>query len=173
MTTLAEHMIVVGAEDRPSMLEKSMYESWKSCMLLYIQGKEHGRMIHDSVLNGSLVWGTIEADGITRPKTYEELSEKEKFQADCDLKATNIVLKGKCYKPRGNNVAGQARIVKCYNCHGEGYMARQCTQPKRPRNSAWFKEKMLLVQAQESSQVLDEEQLASLADLGIAEGQVT
>ncbi|GKD14547.1 retrovirus-related pol polyprotein from transposon TNT 1-94 [Tanacetum coccineum] len=27
---------------------------------------------------------------------------------------------------------------------GEGNMARQCTQPKRPRNSAWFKEKMLL-----------------------------
>ncbi|GKA01286.1 hypothetical protein Tco_0673951 [Tanacetum coccineum] len=28
---------------------------------------------------------------------------------------------------------------------GEGHMARQCTDPKRPRNSAWFKEKMLLV----------------------------
>ncbi|GJS91915.1 hypothetical protein Tco_0774551 [Tanacetum coccineum] len=27
---------------------------------------------------------------------------------------------------------------------GEGHMARQCTQPKRPRNSAWFKEKMLM-----------------------------
>nr|GEW91458.1 hypothetical protein [Tanacetum cinerariifolium] len=35
---------------------------------------------------------------------------------------------------------------------GEGHVARQCTQPKRPRNSAWFKEKMLLVQVQESSQ---------------------
>ncbi|GJW88201.1 hypothetical protein Tco_0163541 [Tanacetum coccineum] len=33
-------------------------------------------------------------------------------------------------------------------------MARQCTQPKRPRNSTWFKEKLLLVQAQESGQVL-------------------
>ncbi|GKC71690.1 hypothetical protein Tco_1117573 [Tanacetum coccineum] len=29
-------------------------------------------------------------------------------------------------------------------------MAMQCTQPKRPRNFTWFKEKMLLVQAQES-----------------------
>ncbi|GKD28217.1 hypothetical protein Tco_1238995, partial [Tanacetum coccineum] len=33
---------------------------------------------------------------------------------------------------------------------GEGNMARQCTQPKRLRNSVWFKEKMLLVQEQES-----------------------
>ncbi|GJV95508.1 hypothetical protein Tco_1547085 [Tanacetum coccineum] len=31
-------------------------------------------------------------------------------------------------------------------------MARQCTQPKMPRNSAWFNKKMLLVHAQESSQ---------------------
>ncbi|GJR60570.1 retrovirus-related pol polyprotein from transposon TNT 1-94 [Tanacetum coccineum] len=50
-------------------------------------------------------------------------------------------------------------------------MARQCTQPKRPRNSAWFKEKILLVQAQEVGQVLDEEQLAFLADPGIPDGQ--
>ncbi|GJY02898.1 hypothetical protein Tco_0361050 [Tanacetum coccineum] len=27
-------------------------------------------------------------------KTYEELSDKKKIQADCDLKATNIVLQG-------------------------------------------------------------------------------
>ncbi|GJX01866.1 hypothetical protein Tco_0185779 [Tanacetum coccineum] len=64
----------------------------------------------------------------------------------------------------GNNVAGQAKVVKCYNFKGEWHIARQCIQPKRPRNSACFKEKMLLVQAQESGQVLDEEQLAFLAD---------
>nr|GEW62492.1 retrovirus-related Pol polyprotein from transposon TNT 1-94 [Tanacetum cinerariifolium] len=54
---------------------------------------------------------------------------------------------------------------------GKGHMARQCTQPKRPRNSAWFKEKMFLVQAQESGQVLDEEQLAILVDLEISDDQ--
>ncbi|GJV40769.1 hypothetical protein Tco_1419209 [Tanacetum coccineum] len=94
MTTLAEHMIVAGVDNCPPMLEKSMYDCWQSHMLLYIQGKEHGRMIHDSVLNNPLVWSTIEVDGVTRTKTYEELSDKEKLQADCDLKATNIVLQG-------------------------------------------------------------------------------
>ncbi|GJW64254.1 hypothetical protein Tco_0116138 [Tanacetum coccineum] len=53
------------------------------------------------------------------------------------------------------------------------HMARQCTQPKRPRNSAWFKEKMLLVQALESSQVFYEEQLAFLADPEVADVQDT
>ncbi|GJZ24469.1 hypothetical protein Tco_0561928 [Tanacetum coccineum] len=43
-------------------------------------------------------------------------------------------------------------------------MARQCIKPKRPRNSAWFKEKMLLAEALESGVVLDPKQMAFLAD---------
>ncbi|GJV03843.1 retrovirus-related pol polyprotein from transposon TNT 1-94 [Tanacetum coccineum] len=71
----------------------------------------------------------------------------------------------------GNNVGGQTRVVKCYNCQGEEHIARQCTQPKRLRNVAWFKEKEMLAEAQESDQILDEEQLAFLADPGILNGQ--
>ncbi|GKC64270.1 hypothetical protein Tco_1096868 [Tanacetum coccineum] len=37
MSTLAEFMIVAGADNRPPMLDKPMYESWKSRMELYIQ----------------------------------------------------------------------------------------------------------------------------------------
>ncbi|GJV89576.1 hypothetical protein Tco_1533514 [Tanacetum coccineum] len=55
----------------------------------------NGRMILDSVQNGPLVCPTItEEDGTTRKKTYAELSASEKLQADCDCKATNIVLQG-------------------------------------------------------------------------------
>ncbi|GJU44455.1 hypothetical protein Tco_1201721 [Tanacetum coccineum] len=74
---------------------------------------------------------------------------------------------GNATSSRGNNAEGQARVVKCYNYQGEGYIARQCTQPKRPRNAAWFKEKAMLTEAQESGQILDEEQLEFLADPGI------
>ncbi|GJU05485.1 retrovirus-related pol polyprotein from transposon TNT 1-94 [Tanacetum coccineum] len=52
---------------------------------------------------------------------------------------------------KGNFTAGQPRVVKCYNCQGERHMVRQCTQPKRPKNSAWFKEKLMLVEAQEAA----------------------
>ncbi|GKA89334.1 hypothetical protein Tco_0811146 [Tanacetum coccineum] len=45
--------------------------------------------------------------------------------------------------------------------------------PKRPRNSAWFKDKLILIEAQESSQVLDEEQLSFLANSRVAVGQDT
>nr|GEW03284.1 hypothetical protein [Tanacetum cinerariifolium] len=71
-----------------------------------------------------------------------------------------------------NYAAGQPRVVKCYNCQREGYMARQCTQPKRPRNAAWFKEKLMLAEAQEAGQILDEEQLAFLANTRIDEAPV-
>nr|GEZ45866.1 hypothetical protein [Tanacetum cinerariifolium] len=72
---------------------------------------------------------------------------------------------------RGNTTSGQARVVKCYNCQGEGHMARQFTQPKRPRNAAWFKEKAMLAEAQQAGQILDEEQLTFLADPGILTDQ--
>ncbi|GJW15037.1 integrase, catalytic region, zinc finger, CCHC-type containing protein [Tanacetum coccineum] len=277
MTTLAEFMIIAGADNRPPMLEKSLYDSWKSRMEFYMENRENGRMILDLVQNGPLVWPTItEEDGTTRKNTYAELSASEKLKANCDCKATYIVLQGlppdvyaiinhhkvakeiwdrvkllmqgtklslqekecKLYdefdkftfvkretlhqyywrfaqlinnmnvinmsmRPvqfpqldsglavivfnQGDDLIAclnkamafltdvassrQVRVVKCYNCQGEGHMARQCTQPKRPRNAAWFKEKAMLAEAQEAGQILDEEQLAFLADPGIPDGQ--
>ncbi|GJX35337.1 hypothetical protein Tco_0246894 [Tanacetum coccineum] len=54
---------------------------------------------------------------------------------------------------RGNNASGQAWVVKCYNYQ------------------AWYKEKAMLAEAQEAGQILDKEQLAFLADLGVPNGQ--
>ncbi|GJW03889.1 integrase, catalytic region, zinc finger, CCHC-type containing protein [Tanacetum coccineum] len=51
-------------------------------------------MILESVEHGPLIWPTIEENGVTKTKKYAELSATEKIQADCDLKATNIILQG-------------------------------------------------------------------------------
>ncbi|GKG40840.1 retrovirus-related pol polyprotein from transposon TNT 1-94, partial [Tanacetum coccineum] len=58
---------------------------------------------------------------------------------------------------------GQAKPIKSYNCNGLGHIARECPWPKRPYDSNYFKDKMLLMQAQENGAVLDEEQLLFLA----------
>nr|GEW45437.1 hypothetical protein [Tanacetum cinerariifolium] len=382
MTTLADKAILSGADNRPPMLEKDMYDLWKSRMELYMMNRQHGRMILDSVENSPLLWPTIEENGVTRPKKYSELSATEAIQADYDVKATNIILQGlppevyalvrnhkvakelweriqmlmqgtlltkqerECklydkfdkfaYKkgeslrdfylrfslllndmniynmkleqfqvntkflntlplewskfmidvklvrdlhttnvdklhaylgqrefhanevrlmheqsglivpvfqkgddpinainhmmsfltvvvtsrypptnnqlrnlsnprqqttinnrrvtiqpiqgrqnslvagtsrpytsgPSGNN-SRKRRTIICYNCKGEGHMSKQCTKPKRKRDEAWFKDKVLPVQAQANGQILHEEELEFLADPGIAEAQTT
>ncbi|GJR10591.1 hypothetical protein Tco_0793243 [Tanacetum coccineum] len=67
MTTLADKAILSGADNHPPMLEKDMYDSWKSIMELYMMNRQHGRMILESV-------------------------ENDAIQVDCDAKATNIIL---------------------------------------------------------------------------------
>ncbi|GKC98323.1 hypothetical protein Tco_1168598 [Tanacetum coccineum] len=92
MTTLAEHIIVVGFENRPPMLEKSMYDSWASRICLFIKGKKHGRMMFDSINNGLLVYPIVKEDGQTRPKKYSEFTEAQQLQDDYDVQVTNIIL---------------------------------------------------------------------------------
>nr|GFC52016.1 hypothetical protein [Tanacetum cinerariifolium] len=94
MTSLADKAILSGADNRPPMLEKDMYDSWKSIMELYILNRQHGRMILESIENGPLLWPTVEENSVTRPKKYSELLATEAIQADCDVKAMNIILQG-------------------------------------------------------------------------------
>ncbi|GKD75821.1 hypothetical protein Tco_1334103 [Tanacetum coccineum] len=56
-------MILSGADNRPAMLDKDMYDSWKSRIELYMQNRENGRMILESVEHGPLIWPTIEENG--------------------------------------------------------------------------------------------------------------
>nr|GEV57908.1 hypothetical protein [Tanacetum cinerariifolium] len=90
--TLDEYMILSDADNRPPMLDKDLYDSWKIIIELYMQNKEHIRMILESVNHDQHIWPTIEENGVTRTKKYDELSATKKIQADCDLKATNIIL---------------------------------------------------------------------------------
>ncbi|GJY06093.1 retrovirus-related pol polyprotein from transposon TNT 1-94 [Tanacetum coccineum] len=63
----------------------------------------------------------------------------------------------------GNANPSQARQIKCYNYNGIGHIARNCTHLKRPQNSEYFKDKMLMMQAQENGVALDEEQFLFIA----------
>nr|GEY51001.1 hypothetical protein [Tanacetum cinerariifolium] len=46
--------------------------------------------------------------------------------------------------PSGNNLR-KHRTVVCYNCKGEGHKSKQCTKPKRKKDEAWFKDKIVLM----------------------------
>nr|GFD04403.1 hypothetical protein [Tanacetum cinerariifolium] len=62
------------------------------------------------------------------------------------------------------NQANGSKVV-CYNCRGEGHVARQCKEPKRAWNSQWYADKALLLNAKEKGKVLDAEAEAFLADV--------
>nr|GFA11398.1 hypothetical protein [Tanacetum cinerariifolium] len=118
MASLADKAILSGADNRPPMLEKDMYDSWKSRMELYILNRQHGRMILESVKQGPLLWPSVEgwhnfvSAGSSRPFTSVQ-----------------------------GGAPGKQRVIVCYNCKGEGHMSKQCTKPRRKRDAEWFKDK--------------------------------
>nr|GEX22907.1 retrovirus-related Pol polyprotein from transposon TNT 1-94 [Tanacetum cinerariifolium] len=194
-------------------------------------------MTLESIENGPLLWPTVEEDGLTRLKKYSKLSTAEAIQADCDVKATNIILQGlppevyalvsthkieyastvhqqtefsspdtrlvvlvfqkgddpidainhmmsflimgrqssmtanssRTYTSGSSGTSGKQMVIVCYSCKGEGHTSKQCIKPKRKRDVEWFKDKVLLVQAQANGQVLHEEELEFLADPGTVE----
>ncbi|GJT35965.1 hypothetical protein Tco_0926384 [Tanacetum coccineum] len=63
-------------------------------MELYMMNRPHGRMILASVEKGSFVWPSITVEGVTKLKDYTKLTPAEAIQADCDIKAINIILQG-------------------------------------------------------------------------------
>ncbi|GKD97955.1 hypothetical protein Tco_1381852 [Tanacetum coccineum] len=197
-------------------------------------------MILNTVENGPLLWPTVEENNITREKNYEELSKKEKLQADCDLKATNIALQGtipslqkrecKLYNEfdKFTYVKGESLLppewskfmtdvklardlhtssydqlyayLEQHEAHANEALLMPMFSPRYPstnnqlitssnlRNHATIQDGRVTVQqVQEtqvqnvagmrskgnaSGQVLDEEQLAFLADPGVVDGQV-
>nr|GEZ87664.1 retrovirus-related Pol polyprotein from transposon TNT 1-94 [Tanacetum cinerariifolium] len=50
----------------------------------------------------------------------------------------------------GNVNAGQRKPIKCFNCIELGHITRNCAHSKRQQNSDYFKDKILLMQAQEN-----------------------
>nr|GEV38233.1 hypothetical protein [Tanacetum cinerariifolium] len=77
------------------------------------------------------------------------------------------------YTSGSSGTSGKQIVIVCYNCKGEGHMSKQCTKPKRKRDEEWFKDKVLLVQAQANRQVLQEEELEFLEYPRIAETSST
>ncbi|GJT12430.1 hypothetical protein Tco_0859472 [Tanacetum coccineum] len=82
------------------MLKKGYYDSWKSRILLYIEGKENGEMLLDSIYIGPFQFKeiTVPATETTvetkRMQELKDLTPKEKTRRSCDIKATNIILLG-------------------------------------------------------------------------------
>ncbi|GKE10634.1 retrovirus-related pol polyprotein from transposon TNT 1-94 [Tanacetum coccineum] len=121
MSSLAEFAILNGADNRPPMLDKLMYDSWKSRMELYMENRENGYLILESIRNGPLVWPMIEENGEMRKKRVPELSALEKLQYEADDLWERIEL-----LMQGTSLTMQERECKLYDAFDKfAYIERE------------------------------------------------
>nr|GFB93243.1 hypothetical protein [Tanacetum cinerariifolium] len=71
---------------------------------------------------------------------------------------SNVVTAG----TRGNQAYGNVtnrngKKVICYNCRGDGHVARQCKEKKREKDVQYFEDKVLLMKAKERAFNMDHE----------------
>ncbi|GJR13060.1 hypothetical protein Tco_0795712 [Tanacetum coccineum] len=147
------------------------FASWQQRIRLYCRGKDNGINILKSIDEGPFQMGTTREIidegtegpinlGPERPRVYSELSQEEK---DRNMRHMPTVNKMMLERSHTTAVDPLALRLCATDGNGFGHIARNCTQPKRPQNSEYFKDKMLLMQAQENGVTLDEEQSLFLA----------
>nr|GEZ29155.1 hypothetical protein [Tanacetum cinerariifolium] len=140
-------------------------------------------MILESVVNGPLLWPTVEENGVTRLKKYSELSTTEAIQAVCDVKATKIILQGlppevyalvntkflNTLPPEWSKFVTDVKLVRDLLTTNVDQLHAYLGQHEYHANE----DKVLLVQAQANGKVLHKEELEFLANPGIAETSST
>nr|GEV31738.1 retrovirus-related Pol polyprotein from transposon TNT 1-94 [Tanacetum cinerariifolium] len=157
MANLSEDIQCAGSDTRPPMLYKIDFASWKQCIRLYCWGKENGVNILKSIDEGPFQMRIFWEALVEGTEGAFHLGQGNNSRGE------GVGGYGGVQNRVGNANPGQARQIKCYNCNGIGHIARKCTQLKRLQNFNYFKDKMLLMQAQENGVALDEEQLLFLA----------
>nr|GEV61009.1 hypothetical protein [Tanacetum cinerariifolium] len=93
-----------GSESRPPMLNKKNYVLWSSRLLRYAKSRPNGKLIHNSILNGSYVRRMIVEPGDGKrdvnvnetfhEQTDDELSKRELKQIEADDQAIQTILLG-------------------------------------------------------------------------------
>nr|GFA28691.1 hypothetical protein [Tanacetum cinerariifolium] len=149
MTSFADKAIFSGADNHPPMLEKDMYDSWKSRMELYMLNRQHGRMILESVEHGPLLWPTVEEDRVTRLKKYfskgddpiDAINHMMSFlTAVVTSRVTNQLIQGRQnsmsagllrpFASGSGGASGRQRVIVCYNCKGKGHILSSVPNPR-------------------------------------------
>nr|GEV72217.1 hypothetical protein [Tanacetum cinerariifolium] len=97
-----QDIYAAGSENHPPMLNKDNYVSWSSRIIIYARSRPNGKMIVESIENGTYVRRMIATPRRTRfsvqvpesfhEQTYEELRETDIKRMDADDQAIQTIL---------------------------------------------------------------------------------
>ncbi|GJS55373.1 retrotransposon protein, putative, ty1-copia subclass [Tanacetum coccineum] len=104
------------------------------------------------------------------PPTNNQLRTSPNPITQATIQAGQITIESVQRRAPGNKgkhaaTGSQKKVVTCYNCRGQGHVEKECKEKKRAKDSQWFKDKALLMEAKEKGDILDAEAEAFLADM--------
>ncbi|GJS02425.1 putative reverse transcriptase domain-containing protein [Tanacetum coccineum] len=138
-----ESSVYAGTDTRPPMLVESDYDSWK----IRIHSPQPTAQSPNDALMATMTQIANLLSGFQKQFHHQQPQLRDYLQL------------------RTHADGARGKKVICYNCRGEGHVARQCKEPKRKMDSQYFKDKALLMEAKEKGDVLDAEAEAFLADV--------
>ncbi|GJR47301.1 retrovirus-related pol polyprotein from transposon TNT 1-94 [Tanacetum coccineum] len=121
MTTLADKAILSGANNRPPMLEKDMYDSWKSRMELYMMNRQHGRMIFESVENGPLIGLRLRRMELIDQRNILSYLLRKQFKLI--VMSRQQISFSKDYHQRSNALLAEGQATQTVITHNAAYQA--------------------------------------------------
>nr|GEY88207.1 retrovirus-related Pol polyprotein from transposon TNT 1-94 [Tanacetum cinerariifolium] len=179
--TLHNAIMEAGSKDRPPMLAPGNYIQWKSRIKRYIDTKPNRELIHFCLTNPPYELGwkdkfVLGAEGnptiATQQvfETYQNVKQEIRDQLNAEAKAVQIILTGidkdiysavdacpnacEMWKAIERLKQGESINVKDL----ETNLVWECQKPKRAKDAAYHREKMLLCKQEEAGIQLNAEQ---------------
>ncbi|GKA47696.1 integrase, catalytic region, zinc finger, CCHC-type containing protein [Tanacetum coccineum] len=152
-----------GSKDRPPMLALGNYYSWAEKTVPVAEGgsetttersQQSTRNRGKAIVTSSAPTYDPEPDTVTEDDEMSKDKEIDKLMALISLSAVNVA---GARENVGTPVV-QKSGIQCYNCKEYGHVSRECQKPKRVKDAAYHKEKMLLCKQEEARVQLNAEQ---------------
>nr|GEW76073.1 hypothetical protein [Tanacetum cinerariifolium] len=107
----------------------------------------------------------------SNPRSHATVHEGQIVTKTVQRKAPGNVSNAGTKRNQGyrNKTNRNGKKVICYNCHSEGHVAKECKEPKRAKDTQYYKDKMMLSDAKDRGVILDAEAKAFLADVECTE----
>nr|GEW19941.1 hypothetical protein [Tanacetum cinerariifolium] len=165
------NIMAAGSRDRPPMLATGRYPQWRSPFLRYIDTRPNGEAVRKCILSGPYKPTTVLVQAVEATNDSPAIPKHTTVETPMNMKCGKL---SKGYNKRTVNVAGarekvgspvvQRSWIQCFNCKEYEHFSKECRKPKRVKDFAYHKEKMLLCKQAEQGVPLQAEQYDWLAD---------